>query len=78
MGIRASNVTKSFGGPPAVDDLSIDVATGSLVALLGPSAGPGLHLAATTIRGRVLVLRLALETKALHVVACTPAPLPSA
>ena len=37
MGIRASNVTKSFGGPPAVDELSIDVATGSLVALLGPS-----------------------------------------
>jgi ABC-type ATPase involved in cell division len=37
MGIRASNVTKSFGGPPAVDDLSIDMATGSLVALLGPS-----------------------------------------
>jgi sulfate transport system ATP-binding protein len=37
MGIRVSNVSKSFGGPPAVDDLSIDVATGSLVALLGPS-----------------------------------------
>ena len=50
----------------------------SSLALLGPSAGPGLHLAATTIRGRVLVLRLALEAKTLQVVACTPAPLPSA
>ena len=37
MGIRASNVSKSFGGPAAVDNLSLDVATGSLVALLGPS-----------------------------------------
>jgi len=37
MGIRISHVSKSFGGPPAVDDLSLDVDTGSLVALLGPS-----------------------------------------
>jgi len=37
MGIRVSNVTKSFGGLKAVDDLSLDVETGSLVALLGPS-----------------------------------------
>jgi len=37
MGIRVANVSKSFGGPPAVDDISLDVETGSLVALLGPS-----------------------------------------
>jgi sulfate transport system ATP-binding protein len=37
MGILANNVTKSFGGPPAVADLSLEVQTGSLVALLGPS-----------------------------------------
>jgi sulfate transport system ATP-binding protein len=38
MGIRVSNVTKTFGGAhPAVDDLSLDVGSGSLVALLGPS-----------------------------------------
>jgi len=37
MGIRISNVSQSFGGPAAVDDLSLDVHTGSLVALLGPS-----------------------------------------
>lgn len=38
MGIRVQNVTKNFGGQhPAVDDLSLDVDSGSLVALLGPS-----------------------------------------
>jgi len=37
MGIRVANVSKSFGGPPAVDDISLDVETGSLVALLWPS-----------------------------------------
>ena len=37
MGIRISNVTKTFGGFCAIDQLSLDVATGSLVALLGPS-----------------------------------------
>ncbi|MFM7312082.1 MAG: sulfate/molybdate ABC transporter ATP-binding protein [Cyanobium sp.] len=37
MGIRISHVTKSFGDFRAIDDLSLDVATGSLVALLGPS-----------------------------------------
>ncbi|MCP9848520.1 sulfate/molybdate ABC transporter ATP-binding protein [Cyanobium sp. Morenito 9A2] len=37
MGIRVSHVTKAFGGLTAVDDLSLDVGTGSLVALLGPS-----------------------------------------
>lgn len=37
MGIRVSNVTKTFGGLKAVDNLSLDVETGSLVALLGPS-----------------------------------------
>jgi sulfate/thiosulfate transport system ATP-binding protein len=37
MGIRISHVTKTFGDFCAIDDLSLDVATGSLVALLGPS-----------------------------------------
>lgn len=37
MGIRVSNVTKSFGGLKAINELSLDVPSGSLVALLGPS-----------------------------------------
>jgi ABC-type branched-subunit amino acid transport system ATPase component len=32
MGILVANVTKSFGGPAAVDSLSLEVDTGSLVA----------------------------------------------
>ena len=37
MGIRVANVTKRFGSFHAVDDVSVDVESGSLVALLGPS-----------------------------------------
>lgn len=37
MGIRVSGVSKAFGRQQAVSELSLDVATGSLVALLGPS-----------------------------------------
>lgn len=37
MGIRVANVSKSFGDFRAVDDVSLDVESGSLVALLGPS-----------------------------------------
>ena len=37
MGIRVANVTKSFGSFHAVNDVSVDVDSGSLVALLGPS-----------------------------------------
>ncbi|NDG03630.1 MAG: sulfate ABC transporter ATP-binding protein, partial [Synechococcaceae bacterium WBB_34_004] len=37
MGIRVSSVTKIFGDFRAVDDVSVDVDSGSLVALLGPS-----------------------------------------
>jgi len=37
MGIRVANVTKRFGAFRAVDDVSVDVDSGSLVALLGPS-----------------------------------------
>ncbi len=37
MGIRVSHVSKQFGDFKAVDDLSLDVETGSLLALLGPS-----------------------------------------
>ena len=37
MGIRVAAVSKQFGSFRAVDDVSLDVDTGSLVALLGPS-----------------------------------------
>jgi ABC-type sulfate/molybdate transport systems ATPase subunit len=37
MGIRVADVTKCFGDFMAVHDVSLDVETGSLVALLGPS-----------------------------------------
>lgn len=37
MGIRISAVTKTFNDQRAVDNLSLDVESGSLVALLGPS-----------------------------------------
>ncbi|HEX2043851.1 MAG TPA: sulfate ABC transporter ATP-binding protein [Acidimicrobiales bacterium] len=39
MGIRARNVTKRFGDFVALDDVSVDIPTGSLTALLGPSGG---------------------------------------
>jgi sulfate transport system ATP-binding protein len=37
MSITALHVCKRFGGFVALDDVSVDVATGSLTALLGPS-----------------------------------------
>jgi sulfate transport system ATP-binding protein len=37
MGIRVANVSKRFGDFLAVDNVSLDVDSGSLVALLGPS-----------------------------------------
>src|SRR5258708_13501114 len=37
MAIEASNVTKRFGEFVALDDVSINVESGSLTALLGPS-----------------------------------------
>jgi sulfate transport system ATP-binding protein len=39
MGIRAQNVVKRFGDFVALDDVSVDIPTGSLTALLGPSGG---------------------------------------
>jgi sulfate transport system ATP-binding protein len=39
MGIRARNVVKRFGDFVALDDVSVDIPTGSLTALLGPSGG---------------------------------------
>ena len=37
MGIRIAGVTKQFGNFKALDDVSLDVKQGSLLALLGPS-----------------------------------------
>jgi sulfate transport system ATP-binding protein len=39
MAIEVRNVTKSFGGTPVLSDVSVDVRSGSLTALLGPSGG---------------------------------------
>ncbi len=39
MSIRATGVTKRFGDFVALDDVSVEIPTGSLTALLGPSGG---------------------------------------
>jgi sulfate transport system ATP-binding protein len=39
MGIRVSHVTKRFGQFVALNDVSVDIPSGSLTALLGPSGG---------------------------------------
>jgi sulfate transport system ATP-binding protein len=39
MGIQALNISKKFGDFVALDDVSIDVRSGQLTALLGPSGG---------------------------------------
>jgi len=39
MGITVANVTKRFGDFVALDNVSVDIPTGSLTALLGPSGG---------------------------------------
>jgi sulfate transport system ATP-binding protein len=39
MAIVARHVTKAFGDFKALDDVSVDIPTGSLTALLGPSGG---------------------------------------
>ena len=39
MGITATNIVKRFGDYVALDDVSVDVPSGSLTALLGPSGG---------------------------------------
>ena len=39
MSIEARNVTKRFGDFVALEDVSVNIATGSLTALLGPSGG---------------------------------------
>ncbi len=39
MGIQALNISKRFGDFVALDDISIDVRSGRLTALLGPSGG---------------------------------------
>jgi sulfate transport system ATP-binding protein len=39
MGIEALHITKRFGDFVALDDVSVDIPSGSLTALLGPSGG---------------------------------------
>src|SRR5829696_4144796 len=39
MAIRVRNISKSFGSFNALTDVSVDIPTGSLTALLGPSGG---------------------------------------
>src|SRR5215213_8786100 len=39
MAIRVRNISKSFGSFDALSDVSVDIPTGSLTALLGPSGG---------------------------------------
>ena len=39
MGIEARRITKKFGEFVALDDVSVDIPSGSLTALLGPSGG---------------------------------------
>src|SRR5437762_11791659 len=39
MAIEVRDVTKSFGGTPVLRDVSVDIGSGSLTALLGPSGG---------------------------------------
>src|SRR5438067_11134820 len=39
MAISVRNVSKSFGSFKALDDVSVDIPSGSLSALLGPSGG---------------------------------------
>ncbi|MDQ6911007.1 MAG: ATP-binding cassette domain-containing protein, partial [Actinomycetota bacterium] len=39
MSIRATNIVKRFGDFLALDDVSVEIPSGSLTALLGPSGG---------------------------------------
>src|SRR6185437_8909892 len=39
MAIEVRGVNKSFGRTPVLKDISVDIASGSLTALLGPSGG---------------------------------------
>jgi sulfate transport system ATP-binding protein len=39
MAIEVREVNKSFGGTPVLKDVSVDIGSGSLTALLGPSGG---------------------------------------
>src|SRR5690349_7235346 len=39
MAIVVRDVTKSFGGTPVLRNVSVDIRSGSLTALLGPSGG---------------------------------------
>ena len=57
MGIRAQNVVKRFGDFVALDDVSVDIPTGSLTALLGPERWRQVDAAAHHRRSRAARLR---------------------
>ena len=45
MSIQCANISKRFGDFVALDDVSLDVESGSLTALLGPSGSGQVHAA---------------------------------
>ena len=78
MGIRASNVTKRFGDFVALDDVSVDIPTGSLTALLGPERRRQVDPAAGHRRPRTARLRHRRDRgRGLHV-GCRPSAATSA
>ena len=50
--LRLDNITMQFGGVVAVDNLSLEVNEGEIVALIGPN-GAGKTTAVNTITGEI-------------------------
>ena len=49
MEVRVQNIRKEFDRFPALHDVSLDIRSGELIALLGPSAVSYTHLTLPTI-----------------------------